>query len=204
MAFWGAPVDMPEHASLAVQTALDMAGAMDLLNREHAARGLPAIGIGIGLNTGDMCVGDMGSDMRRSYTVVGDAVNLGSRLEGLSRLYGVDVVASESTQARAPQFVWQELDRVRVKGKAVPVTVYTPLATTAQVTTDMRDELREWNLALKAWRGQDWDACDVHLLNLQRRNEKKVLYRLYEERVASMRRLPPDSVWDGITILETK
>jgi adenylate cyclase len=204
MAFWGAPVDMPDHAALAVQTALDMAGAMDLLNREHAARGLPAIGIGIGLNTGDMCVGDMGSDMRRSYTVVGDAVNLGSRLEGLSRLYGVDVVASEATQARARQFVWQELDRVRVKGKAVPVTVFTPLAPAAKTTSDMQEELREWNQALKAWRAKDWDACDVHLLNLQRWNEKKVLYRLYAERVASMRRLPPDSAWDGITILETK
>jgi adenylate cyclase len=204
MAFWGAPVDMPDHAALAVQTALDMAAAMDLLNQEHAARGLPAIGIGIGLNTGDMCVGDMGSDMRRSYTVVGDAVNLGSRLEGLARLYGVDVVVSEATRSRAPRFVWQELDRVRVKGKAVPVTVFTPLAPAAQATSDMQEELREWNQALKAWRAKDWDACDVHLLNLRRRNEKKVLYRLYAERVASMRRLPPDSTWDGTTILETK
>jgi len=204
MAFWGAPVDTPHHASLAVQTALEMAAAIEALNREHASQGLPAIGVGIGLNTGPMCVGDMGSDVRLSYTVVGDAVNLGSRLEGLSRVYGVDVVASESTQAQAPTFVWQELDRVRVKGRASAVTIYTPLGLTGTLSAEQADELRQWNQALKAWRTQDWDACDVHLLNLQRRNAKKVLYRLYAERVASMRSLPPDPSWDGATRFDTK
>lgn len=205
MAFWGAPVTMPDHAALAVQTALDMSAAVKTLNHEHAALGLPAIGVGIGLNTGDMCVGDMGSDVRRSYTVVGDAVNLGARLEGLSSLYGVDVVVSASTREQAPhRFIWQELDRVRVKGKAQPVTIFSPLAPASDITPQLSAELREWTLALGAWRERDWDACDVHLLNLQRLNEKKVLYRLYAERVASMRRLPVDSTWDGITIFETK
>ena len=204
MAFWGAPVETPDHARLAVQTALEMAEAIRLINREREASGLAPIGVGVGLNTGDMCVGDMGSDVRRSYTVVGDAVNLGSRLEGLSRVYGVDTVASESTRRQAPGFVWQELDLVRVKGKAQAVAIHTPLCSREHMSAELEHELREWQRALKAWRTQDWDACDVHLLNLQRHNAKKVLYRLYAERVVSMRHNPPAPGWDGSTTFDTK
>lgn len=204
MAFWGAPVPTPSHARLAVQTALDMTTALAALNREHARQGLPAIGIGIGLNTGPMCVGDMGSDVRRSYTVVGDAVNLGARLEGLARVYGVDIVASDSTRDQAPDFAWQELDRVRVKGKATVITIFTPLGPLKQLSDAQRQELAQWNQALAAWRQQDWDTCDVHLLNLQRLNEKKVLYPLYAQRVASMRQAPPGPTWDGATSHATK
>jgi adenylate cyclase len=204
MAFWGAPIETPDHASLSVQTALDMAQAIQAINQERSQAGLPAIGVGVGLNTGEMCVGDMGSDVRRSYTVVGDAVNLGSRLEGLSKLYGVDIVASESTRRQAPGFVWQELDLVRVKGKARAVAIHTPICTGEQTSAALEDELREWQKALKAWRNQDWDACDVHLLNLQRLSAKKVLYRLYAERVVSMRHSPPPPGWDGSTTFDTK
>ncbi|WP_457306362.1 CHASE2 domain-containing protein, partial [Polaromonas sp. P5_E6] len=104
MAFWGAPVDTPDHAGLAVKTALEMSNAVKKINEEHKIKGLPEIGIGIGVNTGTMCVGDMGSDIRRSYTVIGDSVNLGSRLEGLSKTYGVDIVVSESTRKQANDF----------------------------------------------------------------------------------------------------
>ena len=128
MAFWGAPVDIPNHAHMAVKTAMEMAGAVRQINEEHSAKGIPEIGIGIGLNTGAMCVGDMGSDIRRAYTVIGDSVNLGSRLEGLSKIYGVDIVVSESTRKLAPDFAWQELDRVRVKGKEQAVSIFWPLA----------------------------------------------------------------------------
>jgi adenylate cyclase len=186
------------------QAALDMSEAIRAINRERAQADLPAIGVGVGLNTGEMCVGDMGSDVRRSYTVVGDAVNLGSRLEGLSKLYGVDIVASESTRRQAPGFVWQELDRVRVKGKAQAVAIHTPLCTREHMSSELDDELREWQKALNAWRAQDWDACDVHLLNVQRQNAKKVLYRLYAERVASMRLSPPAAGWDGSTTFDNK
>src|SRR5690606_41183663 len=117
----------PAHARLAVEAALDVVAEVERLNREHRRQGLPAIGLGVGLSTGPMCVGDMGSDIRRSYTVIGDAVNLGARLEGLSRLYGVDIVVSEATRAQAPGFVWQRLDRVRVRGQAQEGEGYTPL-----------------------------------------------------------------------------
>jgi adenylate cyclase len=204
MAFWGAPVETSAHAHLASKTAMEMANSVRKINEEHRAKGIPEIGIGIGLNTGTMCVGDMGSEIRRAYTVIGDAVNLGSRLEGLSKVYGVDIVVSESTRKLAPEFAWQELDRVRVKGKAQAVAIFWPLAPAERLDKAYSDELKTWNSFLKAYRAQDWDQCDLVLLNLQRMNAKKYLYELYSERVASMRLLPFDPEWDGATNFETK
>jgi adenylate cyclase len=204
MAFWGAPVDMRGHAGLSVQTAMEMSAAVHQLNAEHRKRNIPEIGIGIGLNTGNMCVGDMGSDIRRSYTVIGDAVNLGSRLEGLSKTYGVDIVASETTRAESNEFAWQELDKVRVKGKEQAVAIFWPMARADQLGEQQAAELASWTLLLAAYRAQDWEACDVHIAHLQRLNPTKYLYQLYAERVASMRLLPHDPDWDGATNFETK
>lgn len=204
MAFWGAPVETAEHAHLAVKSAMEMATAVRDINQEHRARGLPDIGIGIGLNTGSMCVGDMGSNIRRSYTVIGDAVNLGSRLEGLSKVYGVETVVSESTKLLAPEIAWQELDLVRVKGKELAVAIFWPMATLATLSPEASNELKIWNTFLKAYRAQDWEQADVQLLNVMRMNPKKYLYQVYAERVASMRLLPFDPGWDGATNFETK
>lgn len=204
MAFWGAPVETAQHAHLAVKSAMEMANAVRKINDEHRSKGIPEIGIGIGLNTGTMCVGDMGSDIRRSYTVIGDAVNLGSRLEGLSKAYGVDIVVSESTRKLAPEFAWQELDKVRVKGKEQAVSIFWPPAPADRLEKPQAEELKTWAAFLKSYRAQDWDQCDVLMLNLQRMNAKKFLYELYSERVASMRLLPFDPEWDGATNFETK
>ena len=204
MAFWGAPVETPEHAHLAVKSAMEMANAVRGINEEHRAKGIPEIGIGIGVNTGNMCVGDMGSNIRRSYTVIGDAVNLGSRLEGLSKIYGVDIVVSEAARKLAPDFGWQELDRVRVKGKDQAVAIFWPVAPANRVGAETEAELKAWASFLRAYRAQDWDQCDVLMLNLLRMNAKKYLYHLYSDRVASMRMLPLDLEWDGATNFETK
>jgi adenylate cyclase len=204
MAFWGAPVDTPDHARLAVKAAMEMASAVRDINIEHRARGLPDIGIGIGINTGTMCVGDMGSNIRRAYTVIGDSVNLGSRLEGLSKAYGVDIVVSETTRQVATEFAWQELDRVRVKGKEQAVAIYWPMAPESQLNEATATEIKTWVSFMKAYRAQNWDQADVLLLNLMRMNAKKFLYQLYSERVASLRLLPFDPEWDGATNFETK
>ena len=155
MAFWGAPVDTPQHAQMAVKAAIEMCQAVRKINIEHRAQGIPEIGVGIGLNTGTMCVGNMGSDIRRSYTVIGDAVNLGSRLEGLSKNYGVEVVVSEATKKQAADFTWQELDKVRVKGKLEAVSIFQPLSATDTVPKASVDEQKAWNTLLKSYRQQD-------------------------------------------------
>ena len=204
MAFWGAPVRTRMHAELAVAAALDMIEDVAAINREQASRGQRGIGVGIGLSTGDMHVGDMGSDVRRSYTVIGDAVNLGSRLEALCRVYGMDIIASQATREQAPGFVWQEVDRVRVKGRDRPETIHTPLAVTGGADRDTPQELKLWTQFLKAWHQQDWDGCDVLLVNLQRLRPGKRLYTLYSERVAQWRLTPPPSGWDGTTTFDSK
>ncbi len=204
MAFWGAPVETPEHAHLAVKSAMEMANAVRGINEEHRAKGIPEIGIGIGVNTGNMCVGDMGSNIRKSYTVIGDAVNLGSRLEGLSKAYGVDIVVSETARKLAPSFGWQELDLVRVKGKDQAVAIFWPVAPANRVGAETEAELKAWGSFIKAYRAQDWDQCDLLMMNLLRMNAKKYLYHLYSDRIASMRLLPFDLEWDGATNFETK
>lgn len=204
MAFWGAPVETSEHARLAVKSAMEMANAVRDINADHRSRGLPEIGVGIGLNTGVMCVGDMGSNIRRSYTVIGDAVNLGSRLEGLSKAYGVDIVVSETARALAPEFAWQELDRVRVKGKDKAVAIFWPMAPLDRMNGESLSELKTWSAFIRVYREQNWDQAEVLLINLMRANPKKYLYQLYSERVASMRLLPFDPEWDGATNFDTK
>jgi adenylate cyclase len=199
MAFWGAPVATPEHADLAVHAAMGMAEAVHQLNQEHQNQGLPIIGVGIGLNTGTMCVGDMGSDIRRSYTVIGDAVNLGSRLEGLSKTYGVEIVVSETTRAQAVQHQWQELDRVRVKGKAQAVSIYTPWSHAAQVPQTL------WEQLLATYRAQDWDKCRELLQHLAAQPEcNAALHALYTQRIEGRAVLPYDFDWDGATNFDSK
>lgn len=204
MAFWGAPVETPGHAALAVQAALGMVQAVQALNAEHRARALPEIGVGIGMNTGAMCVGDMGSDIRRSYTVIGDAVNLGSRLEGLCKVYGVEIVASETTHAQAPGFVWQELDRVCVKGKEQAVAIYRPLGVEGAVDDGLLQALALWHEWLAAFRAQDWTRCDALWPALQSRPPGGNLLALYAQRLQTQRVLPYNPDWDGATHFDTK
>ncbi|MEJ8845214.1 adenylate/guanylate cyclase domain-containing protein [Variovorax rhizosphaerae] len=204
MAFWGAPVDAPNHAALAVQAAIDMAASIRELSQQNRQAGRPEVSVGIGINTGVMSVGDMGSAVRRSYTVVGDAVNLASRLEGLGSTYGETVVASEATMQAAPLFAWQELDRVRVKGRHQAVTIYSPAGRAAGMTEDEENHLRLWTRMLGAYQTQQPDEAQTALDLLLARDAKKVLYRLYAERLASMKLRPFDPEWDGATRFDSK
>ncbi|QCP52092.1 adenylate/guanylate cyclase domain-containing protein [Trinickia violacea] len=204
MAFWGAPVADGQHAQHAVLAALRMREALAPLNAALAQRGKPAIRIGIGINTGPMTVGDMGSDVRRAYTVMGDAVNLGARLEGISKHYGVDIVAGETTREHTEGIVWRELDRVRVKGKREAVAIYEPVAEADKMSAVEAAELERWHEALRRYRSGDWDAAEALLLVLASAAPASDLYALYLERLATMRERMSLETWDGVYEFDTK
>jgi adenylate cyclase len=204
MAFWGAPVSFPDHASRAVATSLLMQASAARLNRDFLARGWPELKIGIGLNSGLMHVGDMGSKIRRAYTVMGDAVNLGSRLEGITKVYGVGIAVGVATRLAAPEFVYRELDLVRVKGKNEPVAIFEPLGKPAELAPAFNDELAQWDAALALVRSQQWDAAQEAVGRLASAHPERSLYTLYLERIAHYRAHPPGANWDGVTTFDTK
>ena len=204
MAFWGAPVGDPDNARHAVLTALAMQDALKGLVEPFRLRGWPELKIGIGVNTGVMTVGDMGSPVRKAYTVMGDAVNLASRLEGITKEYSVGIVVGEATRDLVPDITFRELDRVKVKGKDEPVAIYEPLGITAELSGATLDELKLWQHALRLYRARQWDQAELQLYNLQQQAPQSRLYSLYAERVALLRNAPPDAAWDGVTIYQTK
>jgi adenylate cyclase len=204
MAFWGAPVAAADHAKQAVIAALDMQTALVTLNAELIEKGWPELKIGVGVNTGTMTVGDMGSPVRKAYTVMGDAVNLGSRLEGITKQYGVGIIVGEGTRDLVKDdFVLRELDRVRVKGKAEPVAIYEPVGLTGNVSQAELDEIALWEQALQQYRAQAWDQAQATLLELSR-IKPRYLYELYNERLDHYRNDPPGADWDGVWKFETK
>jgi len=204
MAFWGAPVDDAQHARNGVLAALDMQKERRILNEKFAARGWPTLKIGVGVNSGNVRVGDMGSQVRRAYTVMGDPVNVASRLEGRTKYYGVGILVGEPTRNAVQDVVFREVDRIKVKGKDEAVTIYEPLGLEGEVERKVLDELKLWNQTLRAYRGQQWDQVEVSLLNLQRMNPACELYALYGERVTQFRRAPPPAGWDGVTSFDEK
>jgi adenylate cyclase len=204
MAFWGAPVAEPDHAARAVNAAMAMQAKLVPLNATFRARGWPELSIGVGINTGPMSVGDMGSKLRKAYTVMGDAVNLASRLEGLTKHYGTGIIVGEATRKAMAGIVFRELDRVRVKGKDEPVAIFEPIGSEGSIGKAKQEELRLWQQMLKVYRAQDWDQADVALLNLRRLHPNALLYGLYAERITQHRTRPPAPSWDGVTVFEEK
>lgn len=204
MAFWSAPVAQPDHAARACRTALDMITTLRELGERWKQQGLPELDIGIGLNSGPMVVGNMGSARRLNYTVMGDNVNLGSRLEGLNKKYGTHIIASEFTlQAVADQFVARELDLVRVKGKHLPVRIYEILGT-AEARVRWQGLVDRFDSGLKAYRSQRWDEATATFEAVLRDYAGDKPAQLYLKRCAEMRATPPGADWDGVTVMESK
>jgi len=211
MAFWGAPAQTNNHAHQAVLAALDMVDALAEINQVQHRLGLPDVQVGIGINTGMMCVGDMGSDIRRSYTAVGDAANLAARLQELSKTYSVAILVSASTMNQASAFVWQEVDKVRVHGKTQVLSIYTPLPYPDMLKSSKdiqsqsdgvsqkyeKVEIEKWQLALQAYRLQQWDVSNQYLQELIAINPSNMMYAFYQRRIALLRLQSLDSSWDG-------
>lgn len=203
MAFWGAPMSDERHAHDAVLAALAMQTALTALNPKLEEKGWPALKIGVGVNTGRMSVGNMGSEFRMAYTVMADAVNLASRLEALTRQYGVGVLVGEATKAECLDITFQIVDRVRVKGKDVPVAIYEPLGLATEMTPERLKEVAQFEAAFQEYQGQRWDDAEIKFMELRKANARK-LYDVYLDRVTHFRFNPPAADWDGVFTFTTK
>jgi len=204
MAFWGAPLEDPEHARHALYTGLAMLERLNAIREDFKERGWPEIYIGVGINTGVMSVGDMGSKYRMSYTVLGDAVNLGSRLEGLTKSYGVEIIVSETTREAVFDYVYRELDIVKVKGKDKPIAIYEPIAPANEVSDEEFSEVELNEEAQLSYRAQDWDEAEHQFKQLQELSGGRKLYQIYLDRIAEFRQHPPGMDWDGVYTYTTK
>lgn len=204
MAVFGAPLNQPDHAKRACLTALDMMTKLHLLQNKWREEGRPMINIGIGINSGNMVVGNMGSEMRFDYTVMGDMVNLGSRLEGTNKEYGSNIIISEFTyNAVKDVMCCRELDWVRVKGKKQPVRIYELLA-------EKKDE-NSWNdlitafaAALALYRDTQWDEAITSFQKALEIRPEDGVSKIYVERCKNLKEQPPAQPWDGVFIMTTK
>lgn len=204
MAFWGAPLHEPDHAQRALHAAREMISTLDSLSGEFERQGWPPLQVGIGINTGVMNVGNMGSEFRMAYTALGDAVNLGSRLEGLTRVYEVPLIVSETTRNAVPEFEYRELDVVRVKGKDRPVAIYEPLGPVEEIDRATRKTLKRYHAALELYRAREWDRAERELFTLARADPGQPVYRMYLDRIMYFRNHPPPDDWDGVFSHELK
>jgi len=197
MAFWGAPLDDSEHRDHAVVAALEMLERVDAMKQEFAERGYPEVNVGIGINTGFMNVGDMGSTYRRSYTVLGDAVNLGSRLEGLTKFYGIRLLIGEETAKQLDGFLLRLIDKVKVKGKHNAVECYEPICALGSAGEQLKARVAHYHEALDHYHEQRWDEAESILRELAENEPEALLYRVYLERIATLRETPLPKDWDG-------
>jgi len=204
MAFWNAPVEDKDHPRNGVLAALEMLRECGSLNEKFTARGWPTLKIGIGVNSGNVRVGDMGSKERRAYTAMGDAVNVASRLEGRTKYYGVGILVGEATRTLVKDVVFKEIDKIKVKGKDEAITIYEPLGLEAEVEKKALDELKLWHQTIRLYRSRQWDQVEVNLLKLHRMNPRCALYELYAKEAAGKRRNPPPAEWDGVTVFDEK
>jgi adenylate cyclase len=204
MAFWGAPIEQKDHAQRAALAALDMIEKLDELKKKWVAEGKPEIEIGIGLNSGLMRVGFMGSERMRNYTLLGDNVNLGSRLEGTNKNYGTRIIVSQTTYEKAKSVVhgrW--LDAVRVKGKREPVQIYELIGKGAP-PPEVATWIARFEEGMRLYQKQQWDEAEKAFHEVIRLRTEDPASELYLERVEHFRDEPPPENWDGVYEFKTK
>jgi adenylate cyclase len=214
MAIWGAPVVQGDHAKRACFAAIEMMRVLEQELKPRWARDglksipaglIPVMDIGIGLNTGPMSVGNMGSTQRFDYTVMGDNVNLGSRLEGINKPYGTNIIISEWTRSHVgASIITRELDAVRVKGKNEPVRIYELVGKAGAVDDATLEKIALFEKGLGYYRQADWDRADEMWLNLIKRFPDDKTAAIFLKRVAAFRKDPVSAGWDGVYEMTTK
>jgi adenylate cyclase len=204
MAFFGAPIHYDDHAKYACRCALQNIAKLKEIQLEFKKQGYPHIDIGIGINTGDMSAGNMGSDIVRSYTVMGDSVNLGSRLEGINKEYGTRIIISEYTYEDIKNdFSAREIDWVRVKGKYQPIRIFELLSEGAP-PEEFQEMLEHYNKGFQLYHEKKFgEAIEIFNLALQAKPDDPVS-QLYIERCQDYLAEPPPEKWDGVHIMKTK
>ena len=197
MAFWGAPLHDADHAKHAIDGALTMLAKVDAMKPEMDALGYPPINLGIGLNTGMMNVGNMGSEFRRAYTVLGDAVNLSSRLESLTKQYGVKLIVGENTREGQDDYIFRRLDKVQVKGKTEPVVIFEPICLVSEADEALLAVLEEYETALNHYYAREWTEAKTLFKQLKENDPDRMIYSIYLDRMSSMNELLLTEDWDG-------
>jgi adenylate cyclase len=204
MAFWGAPYPQDDHALRACRTGLAMITALQKLQEGWQLRGVPHIDIGVGINSGPMLVGNMGSKRRKNYTIMGDSVNLASRLEGINRQFGTHIIISEGTFLLVKdQVVARELDLIRVKGKTQPVKVYELLAL-AKDADAHNDLVARFEKGLAAYRRGEWLPAIETFQQLLVDYPQDGPSQVFIERCLNLLARPPEGAWDGVFVMKTK
>lgn len=198
MAFWGAPLEQPDHALRACRAALDTRVALKALQGKWRKKGLPELEMRIGLNTGSMVVGNMGSMVKMDYTVLGDAVNLGARLEGANKAYGTKILINESTfKAASASIVAREVDLLTVKGKAHSTRIYELLSLKGGLSDKNIDGYRIFEQGLAAYRKRDWSAAENCFTRSEMLLEGDPASQIFLKRLSAFKDAPPPPDWDG-------
>jgi adenylate cyclase len=207
MAFWGAPLPDEEHAARACRAALLCRERLKVLNKKWAAAGKVALPTRMGISTGETVVGNVGSSERINYTVMGDNVNLASRLEGVNRLYGTQILVNRTTYEQvAEEFWFRPVDLIKVKGKSIETTVYELMG--GKGDEEEMDYLawfcRDFTLGFEAYKNRDFAGGEAIFGRLSKKFPSDGLAALYLKRCRRLQEHPPGADWRGVTFLESK
>jgi adenylate cyclase len=204
MAFWGAPLDLIDHEAIACSSSLEMIEKLKELQKKWKTENIPSFDIGIGLNSGDSIVGNMGSFDRFDYTAIGDNVNLASRLEGLNKTYGTNIIISENTYQRVKdRFEIRKLDIVRVKGKKKAILIYELISQKDKISKKHRDFNKKYETSLELYFKKKWKLA-IKAFQEALKIKDDTATCMFIHRCQEFLKNPPPKEWDGVWEMQTK
>jgi adenylate cyclase len=204
MAFWGAPLEQSNHAEMACSSSLEMINNLKKLQEKWKKERLPSFDIGIGLNSGDAIVGNMGSSSRFDYTAMGDNVNLASRMEGLNKIYGTNIIITENTKKIIKnRFETRKLDLVRVKGKKKPILIFELICEKGKLTKKQKDFIKFFEQGLEFYFKKKWKTA-IESFQAASKIINDRTTKIFINRSQEFLKKPPVKDWDGVWEIKTK